>query len=358
VSRVIAIPTDISGVTPQWLTSALQERFPGADVAAIDILERHEETNSHARLGVTYVAAAGAPETMFCKLLPNDPARRPMIAATGMGPREARFYADLAPSLTALSPAAYVTQQDADGGFALLLEDLVASEGVISDGTWGMPPDAAAGALEDLAELHVRFEDPVRRAAEAPWVTVSKPSLAYGGPMLREALEHHPERLNLNYIEIAKIYLSRHEELQALWHAGPHTIIHGDPHVGNLYLSGGRIGFLDWGIINVNTPMRDVSYFLTMALGTEDRRVHERDLLSHYLGVRRASGAPLMSFDEAWLAHRVHGAYTVAASCGAAAMRDDVTPKRRVFAMGFLALAVAAVEDLDSRAALRQFGGL
>ena len=135
-------------------------------------------------------------------------------------------------------------------------------------------------------------------------------------------------------------------------------MIHGDPHVGNLYLDEGRIGFLDWGIINVNTPMRDVSYFLTMAMGTEDRRTHERDLLRHYLAVRQASGAIEISFDEAWMAHRVHGAYTVAASCGAAAMREDVTPKRRVFAMGFLALALAAVEDLESRAALRKVGGL
>jgi hypothetical protein len=351
------IPASVDAITPEWLTAALQARFAGADVAAIEILERHEETTAHARLRVTYREAAGAPETMFCKLLPNDPTRRPMIAATEMGPREARFYADLAPSIAALSPAAYVTQYD-DGGFAVLLEDLVASECVVSDGTWGMPPDAAALALEDLAELHLRFEDPARRAAEAPWVKVSKPSLTYGGPMLRDALEHHPERLNSTYIEIAHVYLEHHAQLQALWHAGPHTIIHGDPHFGNLYLSGGRIGFLDWGIINVNTPMRDVSYFLTMALGTEDRRKHERDLLRHYLDFKRASGGTDISFDEAWLAHRVHGAYTVAASCGAAAMRDDVTPKRRVFAMGFLALAVAAVEDLESRAALRSFGGL
>ena len=98
--------------------------------------------------------------------------------------------------------------RDADGGFALLLEDLVASECVVSDGTWGMPADAAARALEDLAELHIRFEDPARRAAQAPWVMVSKPSLAYGGPMLRDALEHHRDRLNPAYIEIAEIYLS------------------------------------------------------------------------------------------------------------------------------------------------------
>jgi hypothetical protein len=104
--------------------------------------------------------------------------------------------------------------------------------------------------------------------------------------------------------------------------------------------------------------MRDVSYFLTMGMSVDDRRAHERDLLRHYLEVRRASGAVEISFDDAWLAHRVHGAYTVAASCAAVAIKDDVTPQRRVFADAFVARAVAAVEDLDSRAALRKFGGL
>ncbi len=355
---VDSIPANVDAVTPEWLTTALQKRFPGVAVTDIEVLARHEETNAHARLGITYAQACDAPETMFCKVLPNAPERCPLIAATGMGPREAMFYADLAPTISALSPAAYVTEHGEDGSFVLLLEDLVASECLVSDGTWGMPPDAAARALEDLAELHIRFQDPARRAAEAPWVSVSKPSLAYGGPLLREALELHFERLNAEYVAIAEIYLAHHDELQALWHAGPHTVIHGDPHVGNLYLDAGRIGFLDWGIINVNTPMRDVSYFLTMAMATEDRRKHEQDLLRHYLDVCRASGAFAFTFDEAWLAHRVHGAYTVAASCGAAAMRDDVSPQRRIFAMGFLALAVAAVEDLESRAALREFGGL
>jgi aminoglycoside phosphotransferase (APT) family kinase protein len=353
-----SVPADVDAMTPEWLTAALRERFPGTRVAGIEVLSRHEVTNAHARLRISYDEPAGGPDVVFCKLLPNHPARRTLIAATGMGPREARFYGELAPALAMLVPTPYVTAWDSEGGFVLLLEDLVASGCAVSDGTWGMPPAAAAGALEDLAALHVRFEDPGVRAAVAPWVTVSRPSLSYAGALLREGIDRHADRLNPAYIEIGELYLAHHEQLQAIWHAGPHTIIHGDPHVGNLYLSGGRVGFLDWGIINVNTPMRDVSYFLTMGMSIDDRRVHERDLLRRYLEVRKSLGGSEISFDEAWLAHRVHGAYTVAASCGAVSIKDDVTPERRVFADAFVARAVAAVEDLDSRVALREFGGL
>ena len=353
-----SVPANVDAISPQWLGAALQAGFPGARVAEIEVVSRHEVTNAHARLRITYDEAAGAPERVFCKLLPNNPPRRTLVAGTGMGPREARFYAELAPSLGMLVPTPFVTAWNSDGGFVLLLEDLVTSKCEVSDGTWGMPPGAAAGALEDLAALHVRFEDPAVRAAQAPWVTVSKPSLSYAGALLREGIDRHADRLNAAYVEIGELYLAHHEQLQAIWHAGPHTIIHGDPHVGNLYLSGGRVGFLDWGIINVNTPMRDVSYFLTMGLSVDDRRAHERDLLRHYLAAHAASGGSEITFDDAWMAHRVHGAYTVAASCGAVAIKDDVTPERRVFADAFVARAVAAVEDLDSRSALREFGGL
>ena len=96
----------------------------------------------------------------------------------------------------------------------------------------------AAGALEDLAEMHVRFEDPARRAAEAPWVAVSRPSNTYGAPMLRYGIENHRDRLTDAFVEIAEIYITKHEQLQALWHEGPHTVIHGDTHIGNLFMDG------------------------------------------------------------------------------------------------------------------------
>ena len=231
---------------------------------------------------------------MFCKLPPNDD-RREQIIATGMGHREARFYAELAPSIAMRVPEAHVARTDDAGMFALLLEDLVTTGCEVSDGTWGIPVDSVAGAIEDLAALHVRFDDPARRAAEAPWVRVSRPTNDYAAGMLRYGIDHHRDRLTDSFVEIAELYIDHHDELQRLWHEGPHTVIHGDTHIGNLFLDDGRVGFLDWGIINVNTPMRDISYLMTMAMSIDDRRANERDLLRLYLDLRLAAGVTEIS---------------------------------------------------------------
>src|SRR4029079_14410038 len=130
--------------------------------------------------------------------------------------------------------------------------------------------------------LHHRFEDPARRAA-APWIPTSRPDSAYGAVLLRQGLAHPRDRLSADFAALAELYIARADDLQALWHRGPLTVLHGDPHIGNLFDDHGRTGFLDWGIMRVGAAMRDASYFLMMAMSVEDRRLHERELLRHYL---------------------------------------------------------------------------
>src|SRR5215213_721154 len=129
-------PANADEITAEWLTGALAPLHPGADVESVEIVERHEVTNAHAKLRVTYRESGGAPES---------------IIASGMGQREARFYAELAPSVDMRVPDAHVARTDEDGMFAILLEDLELSGCQVSDGTWGIPLDAVAGAIEDLA---------------------------------------------------------------------------------------------------------------------------------------------------------------------------------------------------------------
>ena len=352
------LPLLAEAITPDWLTRALAARFPGVRVTGVEIIDSHELTNAHARLRLTYATQAGAPDTVFCKLPPTEPGRRDQIIATMMGQREALFYAQLAPQLSVRTPAAYVAETMDEGAFVLLLEDLEVSGCAVSDGTWGVSPDSAAAALEDLAELHLRFEDPAVRAVQAPWVRVSTPSTSYGEPMLRYGIAHHRDRLTDAFVGIAELYLEHHPRIQELWHEGPQTVIHGDPHIGNLFLDKGKVGFLDWGIVNINTPMRDVSYFLTMGMQIADRRVHEVELLRNYLKLWNAAAATPISFDEAWLAHRIHAAYTVPACCQVVTFPADASPGRRIFADAFLARAQAAIEDLESADALRRAADL
>jgi len=64
----------------------------------------------------------------------------------------------------------------------------------------------------------------------------------------------------------------------------------------------------------VSTPLRDISYFLTMTVEPDERRRSERDLLRLYVGALRAAGGPEISFEDAWSVHRFQAGYTVVAT--------------------------------------------
>jgi Phosphotransferase enzyme family len=352
------LPLTAEEIEPRWLTDALSARYPDAQVAAVRVRETRQVTNTHAFLHVDYEQATTAPQEMFCKLPPLDPVRRDVIARSRMGPHEVQFYTHLAPALPGLRiPDVYVARHDPrDQSFVILMEDLEHAGCRVPDGTWGIDPSAAARALEDLADLHVRFEDPARRAAEVPWAPLARDGRAPGLGLLQFGLDHHRDKLSPGFARAAEVYIERHAELIDRWAdgPGPATVIHGDPHLGNLFDDHGRVGFLDWGVINVTTPIRDAGYFITMALQVEDRRAHEGALLRHYLEVRKAKGGAPITFDDAWRAHRLHSLYCVPAACQIVTFPDDATPRRKVFAAAFLARVEAALSDLDPLAALEQ----
>jgi aminoglycoside phosphotransferase (APT) family kinase protein len=309
------------------------------------------------RVRVEYSEPSRVPTHLFVKMPPLDPVRREAIAQTDMGRREAQFYAELAPTVRLRVPACFGSSFDpSTNDFVIVLEDIVAGGSTISDGTVGVAPDSAAVALEELAHLHGRFDDVVVRDTEVPWVPRAKHASKYGERLLAAALADHRDRLQDDFAELAQLYIDRGDELQALWHAGPNTVIHGDPHLGNLFDDRGRTGFLDWGIINVSSPMRDASYFITMAMNIDDRRAHEEQLLRHYLEVHNSIAAAPISFDDAWRMHREQAAYTVPACCQIVVFPENITEKRRVFSQTFLARAEAAIADLDALGAVHAAG--
>jgi aminoglycoside phosphotransferase (APT) family kinase protein len=346
------LPVDADGLTAEWVQHALEGRYPGVQVEAVEIVHRQEATNAHARLAVRYADAAGAPEAIFVKLPPADPEHRQAIGATGMGTREARFYADLADVVPMRVPVPHFAATGAGGDFVLLLEDLGASGCEVPDGLGGIPPDHAAAALADLAALHTQYTDPARLATLTPWVAAKQAASEWVLGTLGGIVAGNRDRLTDAYAATAEIYLDQHAGVEALWNSGPQSLIHGDPHIGNVFIDGPRVGFLDWGMLTVMPSMRDVSYFMTMSMTPADRAAHERDLLQHYLDARRSLGGSPITFDEAWTAHRVQAAYTVLASFLSFAPHYD-TADLADFNAAFRARSFAALDDLETVAALR-----
>lgn len=352
-----SLPADSTGLTPDWLSAALSPRFPGVRVAAVDVLEATERTNHHLRLGLAYDVRAGAPETLFCKLPPRDREHRARIGAAGMGTREVEFYRAVAPTISLRVPECHFAATGADGAFLMLLEDLGARGCAISDGSWAVPGRLARAAIEELAELHVRWEAPERLAEVAPWAKSRRGKAPdFVLKTLQYAIDHCSDRLSGAYLEVARLYIDHHDAIEAAWEQGPQTLIHGDAHIGNLFIDGDRVGFLDWGMTKIGSPLRDLGFFLTMGLESADRRREERELVRHYLAARDALGGHPLAFDEAWRAHRIEAAYTVIASFLSLVPPYD-TESRRMFTSNFRARAMAALDDLDTVAALRELLG-
>jgi hypothetical protein len=335
------LPATIDDLTPAWLSGVL-----GAEVTAVDVLDHAFATNQRARLALTPGPGAQVPASVFVKLAPLDAAHRQMIGATGMGEREVRFYADVAPTLDLAVPRCWFAAAEGDL-FVLLLDDLASRGCRFSDGSWGVDADAAARALEELAAFHARFASPVARNAVAPWLATAQRRSSEGtARLMRLVLDQQAGRLPPAYAAVGERYVAHHDWFDAQWHGGPQTYIHGDLHIGNVFLDGARVGFLDWGLSRVSTPLRDVSYFLTMSVSIDERRAHERALLQGYLDALRAAGGPDLAFDDAWAAHRVHAAYTVVATF-LAYMPSYASGDGVALGDALLERANAAVDDLE-----------
>ena len=90
------IPERAEDITPELITEAFADRHPGAIAHAVDVIDAHSGTTGRARLRISWHQDVGAPEAVFAKLAPTDPIQRQMVIFTGMGRREARFYAEAA----------------------------------------------------------------------------------------------------------------------------------------------------------------------------------------------------------------------------------------------------------------------
>jgi aminoglycoside phosphotransferase (APT) family kinase protein len=83
---------------------------------------------------------------------------------------------------------------------------------------------------------------------------------------------------------------------------GPKGITHGDYRLDNMLFAtpegGPPITVVDWQTPAVGSPITDLSYFIGAGLLPDDRRTHERELISEYLDALTAYDVTL---DETWV---------------------------------------------------------
>lgn len=294
------IPTTPEAIDAAWLSEAL-----GARARRVELVGAHSGTTGRAQLQVDWEPGAKLPTRIFAKLPPTDATQRQMSAETDMGRHEARFYAHLAEQVPVRVPAPLWSGWGDDPlEYLMLLEDLAESGCRFPAGGEEDHLHYLRALMGEMAALHARYwgwPEPV--AAAQPWVRRYGRS-EWGRILVQSALDQFRDSQPPEFAAIAEIYLDRRDAFNEWLDEGPHTLVHGDSHLGNLFADGPRPGFLDWACVAHAPGMRDVAYHLCNSVPGELRRREERDLLERYRAGLEAAGVAQPPFEETWRDYR------------------------------------------------------
>ncbi|MEU1981728.1 aminoglycoside phosphotransferase family protein [Nocardia sp. NPDC019395] len=308
-----AVPRTMTDLlSPEWLTRALSARYPGVRITRVTPGPVVSRVSTNARFHIE--SDDGLPPGLSPDLCGKGYFSDAGWSARQAGVFEVFFYRHLAAATgirTLHTVYADVDENDQHG--VVITEDVVAQGARFLDATSDYTPDQVADSLAELAILHAAtWADPGLGAAD--WLTsrLESYSSSRGVKEIRGNFESEIGRGVPEEVRDADRLVAAHRALAAQARtAQPWSVIHGDTHVGNLYLDGaGRPAFLDWQLVQRGPWYIDVGYHIASTLTVEDRRSAEKDLLRHYLERLRAGGVDAPTWDEAWLGLRrgiVHG---------------------------------------------------
>ncbi len=171
-----------------------------------------------------------------------------------------------------------------------------------------------------------------------------------GRKFIKRAVDTLGDQLDDSFHRLADIYLARAPDIVQLWQEGVGTLVHGDSHMGNLFVdprsSGGdRTGFLDWAVLCGAPGMRDVAYTLCNSVPDDVRASIERSLVDRYCELLATHGVDL-DRGTAWDQYRLHAVYSWVAATSTAGMGSQWQP----ISIGLSATrrATAACAHIDS----------
>jgi hypothetical protein len=289
----------------EWLTAALSQRFPGIEVTRVTPGPVVSRLSTNARF--TIECAGGLPEglapTLCAKGYFTDKGR----PVTFLGAREVGFYRDVAEATGVRTLRSVYADVDPETSHNVVItEDVIAAGGVFLDALSPYTPDQTAESLTQYAKLHGATwgRSQWKNAAWLDWPTAANRGFRgvddirvnFDGPIGAgvPGEVNDPQRL-----------IDAFEAVMAPADSGVWSVIHGDAHVGNIFLDAdSRPGLVDFQCVRRAHWAIDIGYHIASALETSDREKNERDLLAHYLDQLRVNGVDAPGWDEAWNEYR------------------------------------------------------
>lgn len=312
------LPRTLEVIDRDWLSGALQQRFPGVVVTSAETVRTIAGTATKRLIRLEYNEAgraAGLPRTM-CIKGGFDPGHFDLFADTLLYMTEGRFFRELAGDLNVRLPRSYYADYDERQGI-VLLEDLSVEGVEFCRSTKHVSVDLVAASNSNLARLHARWWDSPQLDG---WTWIQMPlqedtGLQYfrstsNPELIARRLASHRGAVVPPEVHDPQAIYSSMLKLVPLIQRRPHSLLHADPHIGNVYVSSEYgPGFLDFQQVRKGYWALDYTYHTVSALDIEDRRRHEADLLRQYLEELRALGVAAPGFDAAWLDYRRNVAY-------------------------------------------------
>ncbi|MDO7836386.1 phosphotransferase [Sphingobium sp. HBC34] len=299
---VYPLPLSPEDITADWLSVATGHRIESAEV--VDVILG---TSTKIRVRVR---SDTLPETLIVK--GGFEAHSPMMKE--MYANEIAFYRLIAPALPIHTPTCWFAGSDPDSHQSIvIMDDLVARGVTFLHAQRPERYEAVERRLGDLARFHAASWNDPELAPGGRWGWLvgrfSDWSMVYAERYLKPDMWRHycesprgaAVSVRLHDMAWMRRALKQFAEIEQ---QGPLCIIHGDTHLGNLYVEAdGTPGFLD-SQPSKASPFMEVVYHVVCALDVADRKAWEQDLLRHYLSKLAENGVAPPGWDEAWLQYR------------------------------------------------------
>ena len=303
------LPVSIEEITPDWLTAALRTRAPEVTVRGLEVVDVNHSTTTKIRLRLDLDEAgrrAGIPELVILKGGFEPHSRNPEI--TNMHEKEVRGYRDVFPVLPLPTPACYFADYDPERRQGIIvMEDLVARGVTFCHATRPQTHEQVARRLTALARFHAGTWGGAEVQTGGRWAYLDEFLVSMGPFFDHYVSPQHWSRfcaaprgaaVSVRFHDrewVAEAFARMIRFSQAL----PFCVLHGDIHLGNLYVDrDGTPGFFDT-LASRGPGMLEVSYHISAALDAADRRRSEGALVQHYLDELARCGVAPPPFDEA-----------------------------------------------------------
>lgn len=352
------VPGAATAITEEWLTAILCNGTPGARVTSFTTPGGSVGTSTRVAIRVSYNEAGregGLPTELFAKLAATY-RQRLLLGGADVLRGETVFFTRLRPHVEMEAPLGYGGVVDERSWkSAVIMEDVAATKG--------------AKFIEPIHPLtRPQVEDLVQNLARMHGALWEHPAL---GELPKTPLDHYRTisafldmerrcRVGMEraksvvapaiYGEAGRLWEGTRRALELATHELPRTLLHGDSHVGQTYITAdGRMGWADWQVVMQGGWGYDFAYLVASACEPEDRRDWDRELLELYLERLGEHGGSPPAFDEAWRTYCRMLFYPWSAwafTIGRAAYQPRMQPDE--YSLAILKRASAAIHENDA----------